>query len=723
MVNAGSATGKPAMQAAQAKIKGNDAFKESKWLLACKHYQQAEKLDTTNPIYPSNLSAALFEMGSYNDCASAILRSFTHLDTALEENVSLASRLSTRLAKSLSYAFTAGTPLSLDANGADQVARIEKAHSAHEPESGAWSVWRMLTTSGDYLAEAVDRARRRLFDLPISKKGLVHAYEYYITSHDDVFSLLEQSSEMENSSLTGEQDSINLKALSNDKLSKLAFLFGGVGDARHVFGTVIALHEIFPRLSAKQRKAFKVYITLLDIKEHSLARDLVVMFLLFKIMVCTNAIEKIELQATVFYIYTGLVMPQYCYERFSTAVKEMQVKISEDPMNFLPWIRMDKPTASAIQSVLSLWTALGAKSAAPFVSGHRYTPDERNKGFKLTSESDWYEHTKVFIPPSALWTRHPESTFGPGAKLPAAAKHVKTSWVTNPSFFDNAEGRDHYILQSYPRDPFDAIRQVATFQKNHPVSNSVFNQDSPAFGYVTAFFDSAVIALQSLGSKVCFDFIYGDIQSQLLRMRAYPEDRITQNLPIKYTRTWLSNVPYVVAVVPIFVVPSLADRNSTVSSNQLLNYPVFMREPPSFCNTYTHLKVQDLPRYLGCRAIYMDAFDVTCLAPEPLPRPNQDLAKREDLKTWLIRIFLSILVNGKNAYPLAKVVAPHTIVMFIHLLIHLHKVGYPGHWLGDFLATLLSNTLITDILPFTNTYPISPQYDEDIGKPTPRHSY
>ncbi|KAJ7701605.1 hypothetical protein B0H14DRAFT_3032142, partial [Mycena olivaceomarginata] len=77
----------------------------------------------------------------------------------------------------------------------------------------------------------------------------------------------------------------------------------------------------------------------------------------------------------------------------------------------------------------------------------------------------------------------------------------------------------------------------------HPLSNSPFSSDSPAFGHVAAFFDSVIIALQSLGSKLHLEFIHGDIQSQLLRMRAYPEDRVVQNLPIAYTRMWLSNVP------------------------------------------------------------------------------------------------------------------------------------------------------------------------------------
>jgi hypothetical protein len=171
---------------------------------------------------------------------------------------------------------------------------------------------------------------------------------------------------------------------------------------------------------------------------------------------------------------------------------------------------------------------------------------------------------------------------------------------------DSAEGPD-IALDATNGDTFCVIRQIAAFQRRHPVSACVFNKDSPAFGYVTNFFDSVIIAIQSLGPKLLLEFIHGDIQSRLLRMRAHPEARVAQNLPVKYTKMWLSNVPSVlVDILPkfsmlkgvfsdyingplgtaIFVVPSLQDTTSSASANHLLNFTAFMGEPTSFSNTY-----------------------------------------------------------------------------------------------------------------------------------------
>ncbi|KAJ7793739.1 hypothetical protein B0H14DRAFT_2622559 [Mycena olivaceomarginata] len=409
---------------------------------AARHYQQAEKLDPTNPVYPSNLSATFFEMGSYTECVSAILRSFSHLDLVAEENAPLASRLSLRLAKSLCQALAAGTPISLDNGIADQIDRIEKVYPVDGPESSAWKIWRTWANDPAKRFETLNLARERLLGLPILKKSPFHAREYYSVyfsaplvsgflmllskiSHDDILSLLEKSSEFEDSSLTGEQDSIDLATFSEAQLSKLAFLFGGVGDARHVFGTVVGLHETLNRLSPKQRKALKVHITPLDVKEHALARDLAAIFFLSKIMSCTDAIDKLELQATLFYFYTEMVMPEYCHcilaapgrtwvqvwralaevgldasagsagqgcaqpcrafdTRYLSAeaklyniIKEMLAKISQDSVHFLPWIHLDSRSVSGIRSALSLWANLPEKCTADYVSQHRYMPQDK----------------------------------------------------------------------------------------------------------------------------------------------------------------------------------------------------------------------------------------------------------------------------------------------------------------------------------------------------------
>lgn len=78
-----------------------------------RHDPQAEKADPSDPVYPSNLSAALFEVGDYVGCVNAVLRSWALLNNKSDTKPDLLVRLSTRLAKALCHGVRDG---SLDEN-------------------------------------------------------------------------------------------------------------------------------------------------------------------------------------------------------------------------------------------------------------------------------------------------------------------------------------------------------------------------------------------------------------------------------------------------------------------------------------------------------------------------------------------------------------------------------------------------------------------------------
>ncbi|KAJ7082632.1 hypothetical protein B0H15DRAFT_852172 [Mycena belliarum] len=699
-----------------AKEKGNEAFKASKWVGAVQRYAEAEKISPTNPVYPSNLSAALFEMGDYGSCAAAILRACSRLD--FEQDATLAARLSARLGRSLAQAAAAGSYI----HPTEQIERIEKAGTEPAP----WLMWRALAPSAARELE-VEAARKCLLDLPILKQVPSARCEYFVISHDDVKSMLSTSSDFDARDAT---DTIELPRLPNQRLASLAFFYGGVGDARHAFGTLIGLHEASHEMTPAQRDAFRVHITLLDIKEHALARDLVVMFLLSKIMACTDTLQKLELQVTVFYLYTALIIPAYCHERLCDALAEIRVTLSQDPVHLLPWIRLDARSIHGIRSALDLWTNFPKRSTPNFMFEHEFSPeDDQNSPFHLQVEASWYAQTKTFLPPTELWDRHPEFSVsrelnGLKAKdrMRTAVTQIQKHWVVNPTLFDDPRKPDRDVLELIDGDTLSVVRQLAAFHKRHPSTPFRILRDSPAFGYVTGFFDSVIAALRALDGKIQLELIHGELQSELLRMRMQPASRLASNLPVSYTKMWLSNVPdYINGPMgtTLFVVPSLQDAESTTGANHLLSFPAFMEEPEAFSNTYAHLAGYEFPSYLGCRAIYMQMGDVTILAPLPLPRPNDTLAKREALKTWLVRVFLCTLINGRRNTT-AKIITPNTLVTFMHLLIHLHRVGYPGHWLADFLQSVLANELVTNILPYTGVLPISLRHDWTGGRPDAR---
>lgn len=99
-------------------------------------------------------------------------------------------------------------------------------------------------------------------------------------------------------------------------------------------------------------------------------------------------------------------------------------------------------------------------------------------------------------------------------------------------------------------------------------------------------------------------------------------------------------------------------------------------------------------------------FDIINLGSQPLPRPLAELASRTELIAWLIRVLFATLLAARDLGAPMSVRYPNNLVAFVHLLIHLISVGFPAHWLSDFLQSVLSDSVVTDVALYTGNFPI-----------------
>lgn len=90
----------------------------------------------------------------------------------------------------------------------------------------------------------------------------------------------------------------------------------------------------------------------------------------------------------------------------------------------------------------------------------------------------------------------------------------------------------------------------------------------------------------------------------------------------------------------------------------------------------------------------------------PFPRPLDQLASRVELTTWLTRHLVNIMVPGRSEPAPNYIFQPSNLAAFLNMLAHLHRVGFPGHWLADFLQIVLSGSMVTDIEPWDDKWPI-----------------
>ena len=99
-------------------------------------------------------------------------------------------------------------------------------------------------------------------------------------------------------------------------------------------------------------------------------------------------------------------------------------------------------------------------------------------------------------------------------------------------------------------------------------------------------------------------------------------------------------------------------------------------------------------------------MEVLVLGSQPFPRPLPELATREELVVWLTRTLFNTFIPGLSGLRPTQVRLPHNLVAFFGLLMYLHRVGYPGHWLSDFLSRVLSGRMLSDVVPYQEMYPI-----------------
>ncbi|TCD70624.1 hypothetical protein EIP91_002655 [Steccherinum ochraceum] len=610
---------------------GNVKFRARLFREAADCYAEAEVAAPNDPVFPSNLSASLFELGDYQACLQAIIRA----QSKLEESSPLVQRLSTRLAKTLSYGLRSGS-IGVDDVHRDDAAINEMAKETGSPDASAdllaaWKEWRRIYGDFEKMEIGAPEARTRSSDLPVLKHSLDSALEYFSKGHDNPMSILDNWG-----SGSQEKDPLDLNKLSSDGLSGLAILFGGVGDARHVFGSLIGLKRSHTNLEASKQPHLHVHITLLDIHATILARDLCILVLLDDLIENQGRDEdtKLEIMATIVYIYVGDVVPSYCAERFQRVVQRMIKALQQSPQNSssLPsWLHIDTNAVPGILDSLCYWdTGLGRKTTSDVLKLLSLAAEpHQHVDREFWAERQWYNQTRVLVPPLKLRKKHGKfneawaafqnpSTKSAGSKLLKEVRaHISEHWKPNPSLFDrvNNERYDPEVkIQGYPF--LEDIMFSHGIHKLHGAckglkiphnGNKLPNMDCPSFSVVQTFFDGVVDALKTLKGQIKLEILHGDLLHELVKMKIGRDLSRPSGFPRYYTRMWMSNIPdytHGLLNMSLYAAPMLNDaENATVAFNCLRNGRAW-KDEQHLCYTYTHLLPHELPKFLGCRVEY-----------------------------------------------------------------------------------------------------------------------
>ncbi|KDR74060.1 hypothetical protein GALMADRAFT_269552 [Galerina marginata CBS 339.88] len=776
---------------------GNTYYKGGNYLQAQKCFQEATKINPHEPKYPSNLSAVQYELGRYPACISTIAVAWTrlasqnsmHKSSDLSESDPLAIKLATRLAKAkingvcnrtISLHSKSAAPLTPNQTASKTIEEdIEKFAVLERAESGdpkikdmksAWVQWRALRddcalhTRKD-CKTIIANAESRLRSIPIFKCPPDPTLEYFRFGHDQIQSFM-------NGINGSAMDPYALDSPQHSHQKSWSFLFGGSGDARHVFATVIHLADMANEFGLDERlDLLTVHMTLMDIHPATLARVIVILAILHQILqtrLSNDKIKRVELHATLFYLYTSMLMPEYCRQIVIDTAKKLAEEIPKGTYSLSKCLHVNERSMDAILEVLRYWSTPLPKSTKLFLQRnsdfrslipgpYAFTSEMNNLLDPVLSESRKkhmnarvgslyaysdpdaelaiYKRVKVLLPPKSLLSRHPalsnlvNSYKGASDALYAAAsREVEQTWVPNPTLFDqvSTEHPDFGQENGYPNvstNPFDTLTSFSEFASEfHKGKPPVSSSGKSGFAATSRFFELVADAVWELQNTLKIEMVLGDVITGLPRLFSGELGHRPKEFPTNYSRMFLSNVPdYTNGALntAVHLVQHLEPK-ALIMSNCLLNtgsFPTIL----DFCYSYTLLLPQDLPRILGCEIINpgRTAFDDIALQQLSLPRSLDQLASKKELHNWLAHLLLCTLCNGIPRHPPARIDLPNNLNAYLHVLVHLSRVGFPSHWIGDFLQSLVSNNLITDLQPYLGRTPI-PKSEIRNRKSSPR---
>lgn len=175
----------------------------------------------------------------------------------------------------------------------------------------------------------------------------------------------------------------------------VAHTFGSLG--RHAFGTISRLFEAYQQLPHARQATFHTHLTMLDIHEATIARDLCMLILLEDLTHADEPHVRDEIKATLMYTFLVPLMPSYCYTRCVTVcrrswsvyrsfvcslenvMENIRTRLSTTTPDLPEWLHVKKGSIPGILRALDYWLTT-PKSTKTFLSLHEHQKPEVGHG-------------------------------------------------------------------------------------------------------------------------------------------------------------------------------------------------------------------------------------------------------------------------------------------------------------------------------------------------------
>lgn len=524
---------------------------------------------------------------------------------------------------------------------------------------------------------------------------------------------------------------------------QISFLLGGIGDARNLFATLI--HVADQAIRKNSRTQF--HFTITDITAMAIARNIVMFLLLDELAesIAGGDSKSSKLVTALCYVYIAPVMPPDIYQTMQECISKgidalegrqaLPAYLEVAPANrdaILTGLRswqdetLDRYPTRRVRDLVIQEKKLNKQQLAD-MGGPGDKAEFYPRGLKM--EASFYTSTGILLPSPANGlpsTKEASLAFAAfkrdGTINETLLKSVDRHWKTNVTWIDIEWERRTGDVPYMGHDPFDLGSRL-------PSSGKGANPDGQVFDFVGAWVLRIGRAFKTLDRSFKIEAVTGDINCHLEQARygvagygAEGQDssgkQETPDSPLTYDRIHLSNIPdYVGGTLTVYMhagAVMFSGREPYVTWACLRNPPAFktwkdfdneylaLNEPVDIRRTFSMWS--DNKGYPETPSLFMPSPYVSeyrrTRRTTSAPRPFGELMTRSALETWLFRVFLKLsMPYPRENHDYTLIFSPLNLSTFYRLLVHLHAVGYPGHWLSDVLTSILSGSIDTNARP------------------------
>lgn len=164
---------------------------------------------------------------------------------------------------------------------------------------------------------------------------------------------------------------------------------------RHAFGTISGIFDAYKQLPRARRAAFRTHLTMLDIHDATIARDLCMLILLEDLAHADEPHVRDEIKVTLMYMFLVPIMPNYCYTRcvyrrsrhvhhsFACSLRKVmetiRARLSVKTPNLPEWLHVNQDAVPGVLRALDYWLTT-PKSTKRTISLHEHKhPEDSNR--------------------------------------------------------------------------------------------------------------------------------------------------------------------------------------------------------------------------------------------------------------------------------------------------------------------------------------------------------